>query len=198
VATTFFLVRHAAHALLGKILVGCRIDVCLDEAGRTQAGALAERFAGERLHGIQSSPRKRALQTAHPIAERAGLKIHIEPALDEIDCGEWSGRSFDDLRADVRWQQWNSERSSTRPPGGESMLEVQQRVVAHIERLSAREPETRMLIVSHGDVIRAAALYYLQLPIDAYASFDIDPASITTIRLDEAGGKVMALNAAAP
>jgi broad specificity phosphatase PhoE len=194
VPATFFLVRHAAHALLGKILVGCKIDVPLDDAGRAQAVVLAQRFAGERLRAIQSSPRKRALETARPIAERAGLQIEVEPALDEIDCGEWSGCSFEELRDDAQWQQWNRTRSTARPPGGESMLEVQQRMLGHLERAYAREPEAKMLMLSHGDVIRAAVLHYLKLPIDAYASFEIDPASVTTVAFDANGGKVVALN----
>jgi broad specificity phosphatase PhoE len=196
VSATFFLVRHGAHALLGKVLVGCKVDVCLDERGVEQAQALAERFAGERLVAVQSSPRKRAVQTARPIADRARLQIGIESAVDEIDCGEWSGRSFDDLRADPVWQQWNSVRSSTRPPGGESMREVQQRVVGHLERAHAHKPEARTLIVSHGDAIRAAVLHYMGLPIDAYADFEIDPGTVTTVVVAESGGKVVALNEA--
>ena len=193
---TFFLVRHGAHSLLGKVLVGCEVDVCLDERGHAQAEALAERFAGERLSGVQSSPRQRALETARPIAERVGRTVEIVQALDEIDCGDWSGRSFAELSSDACWQQWNSARSSTPPPGGESMLEVQQRIVAHLERTHARDREARTVVVSHGDVIRAAVLHYLKRPIDAYHTFEIDPGSITTLALDETGGEIIALNEA--
>jgi probable phosphoglycerate mutase len=146
---------------------------------------------------VQSSPRKRALETARPIARSDGLPTTIEPALDEIDCGAWSGRSFEELRDDPRWQQWNSSRSSTRPTDGESMQEVQRRIVDHIEHVHARAPEARIAMVSHGDVIRAALLHYLQRPIDAYHSFEIDPGSVTTLVIDDDGPKVVALNEAA-
>jgi probable phosphoglycerate mutase len=194
---TFFLVRHGAHALLGKVLVGCTVEICLDEHGRAQAEALARHFAGERVSAVQSSPRQRALQTARPIAARTGHTIDMEQALDEIDCGDWSGRSFEELHADPTWQQWNTARSSTRPPGGESMVEVQRRIVAHLERAHARDRQARTVVVSHGDVIRAAVLHYLKRPIDAYHTFEIDPGSVTTLVLEQSGGKIVALNGAA-
>jgi probable phosphoglycerate mutase len=132
-----------------------------------------------------------------PIAQSNDLPTDIEPALDEIDCGEWSGCAFAELRGDPRWQQWNSARGSTRPPSGESMQEAQQRMVDHIERTHAQAPGARIAMVSHGDIIRAALLHYLQRPIDAYHTFEIDPGSITTLVLDTSAARVVALNEAA-
>jgi probable phosphoglycerate mutase len=194
---TFFLVRHGSHALLGKVLVGRQVDIALDERGHEQALWLAKRFGGACLSAVQSSPRKRALETARPIAQSNDLPTDIEQALDEIDCGAWSGRSFEELRDDPRWQQWNSARSSMRPPAGESMQEAQQRMVDHIEHTHAQAPGARIAMVSHGDVIRAAVLHYLQQPIDAYHSFEIDPGSVTTLVIDDDGPRVVALNEAA-
>ena len=194
---TFFLVRHGSHALLGKVLVGRQIDISLDERGHEEALLLAKQFSGAGLSAVQSSPRKRALETAHPIARSNDLPTEIEPALDEIDCGKWSGCSFAELRGDPRWQQWNSARGSTRPPSGESMQEAQQRMVDHIERAHAQAPGARIAMVSHSDVIRAALLHYLQRPIDAYHTFEIDPGSVTTLVIDNDGPRVVALNEAA-
>ena len=129
---TIFLVRHGAHALLDRVLVGCKVDIPLDSIGRQQARALAERFSRESVDIVQSSPRARARQTAGPIAERVGVTLEVAPAVDEIDCGEWSGRSFDELASERAWQEWNVRRSVSRAPGGESMTEVQRRAV--IER----------------------------------------------------------------
>ena len=194
---TFFLMRHGSHALLGKVLVGRQIDISVDERGHEEALLLAKRFSGAGLSAVQSSPRRRALETARPIAQTAGLSAEIEPALDEIDCGEWSGCAFEELRGDPRWQQWNSARGSTRPPSGESMQEAQQRMVDHIERTHAQAPGARIAMVSHSDIIRAALLYYLQRPIDAYHTFEIDPGSVTTLVIDNDGPRVVALNEAA-
>ena len=77
------------------------------------------------------------------------------------------------------------------------MVEVQRRIVAHLERAHARDRQARTVVVSHGDVIRAAVLHYLKRPIDAYHTFEIDPGSVTTLVLEQSGGKVVALNEAA-
>ena len=77
------------------------------------------------------------------------------------------------------------------------MQEAQQRMVDHIERTHAQAPGARIAMVSHGDIIRAALLHYLQRPIDAYHTFEIDPGSITTLVLDTSAARVVALNEAA-
>jgi probable phosphoglycerate mutase len=77
------------------------------------------------------------------------------------------------------------------------MQEAQQRMVDHIERAHAQAPGARIAMVSHGDIIRAALLHYLQRPIDAYHAFEIDPGSVTTLVIDNDGPRVVALNEAA-
>jgi broad specificity phosphatase PhoE len=182
--TTFFLVRHGAHGLLGRVLVGCSIDVSLDELGRRQAQALAERFSRERVDAVQTSPRRRCRQTALPIAGRIGVPARIVPAVDEIDCGEWSGRTFDELGDDPRWTQWNASRATARAPGGESMAEVQLRIVGHLERMQSIHPAGRIVIVSHCDVIRAALLHCRDEPLDCYGQISFGPAAVATLELD--------------
>ena len=182
--TTFYLVRHASYALLGQVLAGCTLDVCLDQSGQRQVEALAKEFSRRRRIGaVQSSPRRRTLQTARPIAERIGRPLEVEQALDEVDFGEWSGRRFAELGRDPRWRAWNESRGKERPPGGESMAEVQRRVVAHLERVRDRDPAATVVVVSHCDVIRAALLHYRGQPLDAYAGISIPPAAVTILRL---------------
>ena len=77
------------------------------------------------------------------------------------------------------------------------MQEAQQRMVDHIERTHAQAPGARIAMVSHSDIIRAALLHYLQRPIDAYHTFEIDPGSVTTLVIDNDGPRVVALNEAA-
>jgi broad specificity phosphatase PhoE len=182
--TTFCLVRHASYALLGQVLAGCALDVSLDQAGRRQVEVLAKAFSRRRRIGaVQSSPRRRTLETARPIAERIGRPLEIEQALDEVDFGEWSGRRFAELGRDPRWRAWNESRGKERAPGGESMVDVQRRVVAHLERVRDRHPGAIVVVVSHCDVIRAALLYYRGQPLDAYAGISIPPGAMTVLRL---------------
>jgi broad specificity phosphatase PhoE len=189
--TTFYLVRHAAYRALGQVLAGCTLDVSLDHTGRRQVDALAKAFSRRRRIGaVQSSPRRRTLETARPIAERIGRPLEVEPALDEVDFGEWSGRRFVELARDPRWRAWNESRGTERVPGGESMAEVQTRVVAHLERVHHRHRGATVVVVSHCDVIRAALLHYRGQPLDAYAGISIPPAAVTILRLAHCGGAI--------
>jgi probable phosphoglycerate mutase len=190
----FFLVRHAAHELVDRILCGRMPGVSLGEEGRAQARRVAERLARERIAAIHTSPLERAQETAAPIAEGLRLAPEVHEALNEIALGEWAGRSFEDLSQDPRWQSWNSARAMSRPPGGESMLEVQARAVGHLERARAAHPDQAVVLVSHADVIKAALLYFLGMPIDGYRLFDISPASISTLVVGDWGAKVLSMN----
>src|SRR4051812_21792007 len=116
----FLLIRHASHDLLGRELVGRRSGVTLSKSGLAEAEALSRRLAQFPISEIHASPRERAIETARSIARQHGLEVRIAPELDEVDFGEWTGRSFDQLDGDPLWSQFNRDRALTRIPGGET------------------------------------------------------------------------------
>jgi probable phosphoglycerate mutase len=120
----------------------------------------------------------------------------MEDALIEIDFGAWNGRRFDSLQGDPEWQRWNAHRGAARPPGGESMGEVQGRTMRWATHAAGRHPDAAIVAVSHGDVIKAMVAAVLGLPLDHYARFDIDPASLTTIILWRDGARLLRMNEA--
>ncbi|KFG66910.1 histidine phosphatase family protein [Microvirga sp. BSC39] len=192
--TTFHLVRHAAHDRVGTILCGRMPGVHLGALGKAQAERLADRFANENVAAIHTSPLERAVETSEPIAARLGQSLEVSEDIAEIDFGAWSGTSFEALAQDPRWAAWNNARSNSRPPYGETMLEAQARIVGALEQLRHRYSDRTVILVSHSDVIKAALLYHLGLPVDAYGRFDIEPASISTLAVGDWGSKVLRLN----
>jgi broad specificity phosphatase PhoE len=196
VTTTFFLLRHAAHDNVGGFLAGRTPGIRLGEAGRAQAQRLAARISRETLAGVHASPRERTQETARAVADATGIgDIITEPALDEIDFGEeWSGKTFDQLNADPRWRRWNEVRSLARTAGGESMLDVQSRVLLLIERLATRYRNAAAALVTHADVIKALVCHVLGLSTDALVRFDIAPASVSSIAVDDWGARLISLN----
>jgi broad specificity phosphatase PhoE len=191
--TMLSFVRHGAHVQQDQVLVG-RADVPLSAKGREQAERVAERLRHERVDVLQSSPRQRTRETADCIAARLGKVVEIAPALDEVDTGNWAGRSFAELAADPEWQHWNAVRSTARAPHGESMLDVQVRITRHIESVCARHPDGSVVLVTHGDVIRSAVLYYLGISVDLYSRIQIDTGSLTTLLVGSWGAKLTLLN----
>ncbi len=197
-ATTVFLVRHAAHDRVDRVLCGRMPGVGLGEAGRRQAEALARRFARSGgVDAVWTSPLQRARETAEPVAARLGLSARASDALCEIDFGAWTGQAFDDLRDDPRWRRWNEARGGERPPGGESMAEAQARATGEVERARAEHPDGRVVLVSHGDVIKAVLAGVLGLSLDAHARFEIAPGSVSALAVWDGGRKVLSMNEAA-
>lgn len=193
-----FLLRHAAHDTVGSGLAGRAPGITLGPDGLAQAGRLARRMAGQTLAAIYASPRERTRQTADAVAEGRSLDVTIASELDEIDFGRWSGNTFDTLNQDPLWRQWNAARSVARTPGGESVLDVQRRVVGLIERAATAHAGHAIALVSHADVIKAAVSYHLGLPVDAWQRFDIAPASVTVIDVGDWGARLLTLNEEVP
>ncbi|MEN3377074.1 MAG: hypothetical protein V7604_2429 [Hyphomicrobiales bacterium] len=182
---TVYLVRHGVHDLLGKVLCGRMDGVGLSPAGHGQASRLAEQFTDVSVDLVASSPRQRALETAQPIAGTLNLPLRIDAEMDEIDLGDWTGAPFARLDDDPRWHAWNGRRATSRPPRGESMRELQTRVVDHLERV--RLSGNNAVIVSHAEPIRAAILFYREINLDAFASVAVDPASVTVLTMSRSG-----------
>lgn len=192
--TIFHLVRHAAHDRVGTVLVGRLNGVHLSLAGRAQARGLAEHFRREEIAAVLSSPRERAQETAEPVAQALGTTHRVSNALDEVQMGGWQGRSFGDLSENPHWQRWNSARSMVRPPNGETIAEVQARVLAELLHLHATVPGEQLVLVSHAEPIRAMLLHILGVSPDQWSRIEIEPASISTIALDDAGGRILRMN----
>lgn len=190
----FHLVRHAAHERVGTVLVGRLNGVHLSLRGRSEARELAGHFAREDIVAVISSPRERAQETAEPIADALEQTHRVSNALDEVNFGGWQGHSFSALAEDPAWQRWNACRSMVRPPRGETIAEVQARMLAELLHLHATAPGGQFVLVSHAEPIRATLLHLLGLGADRWAAIEIEPASITTIVLDESGGRILRMN----
>lgn len=192
--TTFFLIRHAACDGLGQKLWGRTPGICLNEKGETQAQHLAERFRNIELSAIYSSPLERAMQTATVVAQNMKLDVRTSAAANEIDFGEWTGKTFEELSSDEQWRRFNSHRSMTMIPGGESFLEVQNRIVKEIEELAVQHGKAHIAIVSHADVIRAAVAYFAATPIDMFERFQISPCSVSVVEVDKQSVRLLSVN----
>ncbi len=191
--TILFLVRHAVHDLVGKALVGRAPGVPLSPEGVRQAEGLRHRFAREPIVRLLSSPIQRCLETAAILAGAHDCVVEPVDDLLEIDCGEWTGSSFDSLAQDPRWHAWNDERHQTAIPGGETMRAVSMRVSRLLDLLT--DQSGPVVLVTHADVIKAAIAGLIDMPLKLHHRLLIDPASITTIEMWEPGaGQIVRMN----
>ncbi len=156
-------------------------DVPLSPDGQAQAVALADRFAGQDIAAVATSPVQRARETAAPLAARLTLTPVAEPGFAEIDFGRWTGLRFDALDGDPAWEAWNRLRSLACCPGGESMHGAQSRALTALDGLRASHRGGEIVVVSHADIIKALLAPALGLSLDHLHRLRIDPASVSTL-----------------
>jgi broad specificity phosphatase PhoE len=155
-ATSVYLARHGqtAYNLEGRFQG--HLPVPLDATGRSQAAELAERAAAHDFRVMWCSPLLRARETADIVGARIGLEPREDARLMETDAGDWTNRSFAEVRAEA--QELFDAFASADPgfafPGGESFSEQDERVEAALREIEAGELPA--LVVCHGMVIRAA------------------------------------------
>jgi probable phosphoglycerate mutase len=186
-------VRHGAFDA-GPRLAGHTPGLALSTEGRGQVRRLATRLQATAAGVVYSSPVQRALETATLIAAALRLAPQIDAALDEVAFGTWQGQTFEALSLQPSWRQFNQFRTTTLMPGGGSLLQVQARVTAWMAAQASARPDATVIAVSHADVIRAAAAACLGVSLDLALRLEIDPASVSEIRIDEHAVIIRRLN----
>jgi probable phosphoglycerate mutase len=130
-------------------------DPPLNETGLRQAEALADALVGVPIATVYSSPLARAFETARIVGETLRLEPVPDPALREIDVGEWSGLTTAEIRERFPegWARQNAGGDGWEQ--GETHAAMSERVCTEAERIAAEHPGEQVLCVAHGGVIRA-------------------------------------------
>jgi len=192
--TTFLLIRHATTNSVGKRLSGRTAGVSLNPEGQEQAQKLAQRLEKLPITAIYSSPLARTVETAAPIAKLRQLQYKIKEDFIEIDFGDWTNKTFEELQKLPQFNNFNTFRSVTRIPSGELMLEAQTRIIAGLQKLCTQHPHQTVAVVSHADLIKAAVAYYAGIHLDLFQRIEISPASVSIIQLYEETARILVIN----
>jgi len=192
--TVFHLLRHGEHNVQGRICAGRMPGIVLSERGRAEAEGAAARLAHAGIAAIYASPLERTRETAEIVGRRLALPVNVLDDLNELDFGEWTGKTFDEVRQDPRWPVWAAHRSLSCIPAGETMRAVQRRVVEALMEMREQHPDEAVVVISHGDVIRSALVFALGMPLDFYGRIEVATASLSTMRIDATGIRVIAVN----
>jgi broad specificity phosphatase PhoE len=149
-------------------------DPPLNETGREQARDLAGRVADLSIAALFSSDLQRAHETATIVGERIGLRPVPDPRLREGNRGDWEGRYWfeierDDPRAFAAWRRAGAD---FRFPGGESLGEQLERVLAALSDIREAAPG-RALVITHGGAIRAALCHARGVGLERFHSFSV-------------------------
>jgi probable phosphomutase (TIGR03848 family) len=188
--TTILLVRHGENDWVKKHrLAGWIEGIHLNENGRNQATAAAERLASLPIKAIYSSPVLRCRETADPIANSLDLPVTILETVGEVRYGEWEGKKIKKLAKKKEWFTVQFFPSRMQFPGGDSLRGVQMRGVEAIEALAqAYDDNDMIVVVSHADLIKLVLAHYLGVHIDLFQRIIVSPASVSVLHLSANGG----------
>jgi broad specificity phosphatase PhoE len=151
--TELLLVRHGETDWNAEGKLQGHSDRPLNDYGRRQAQALADRLAGEDIDAVYASDLSRARETAEIVGAKLGLPVVVDPDLREKNWGNWEGLTSDE-RLHVEFE-------------GETSEAHRDRTLSAVQRIIERHPEGRIVVVTHGGSLRRiqAAVSGFALPV---------------------------------
>lgn len=193
-STKLVLVRHAVTAQTGPLLSGRTPGIDLSEKGVEQARAVGARLAVLPVAVVYASPIDRTQQTAAHIAGHHDLPVLELPGVIEADYGDWTGGAIVELAKTDLWKTVQIAPSRARFPDGESIAEMQSRMVSALEAVVAAHPGEIVVVVSHADPIKAAIAHFTGVHLDLFQRIAVSPASVTVFELGRYGAMLVKCN----
>lgn len=160
-------------------------DIELNKNGIEQAKLLGKRFQKIKVDEVYSSPLKRAVKTAEPVAQANGICVKTNECFKEINFGEWEGRTRDELSQvyGTQFDEFINEPESHTFPGETSFDIVTKRVAKGLNEVLKGKNNESIAIVSHGGIIRLMIKYLLDLNEPWYNKTWVDNTSVTFIEI---------------
>ncbi len=191
-----YLVRHGETAANRDGLGLGRSDLPLTARGSEQAAAIAAHLAATPLDRVYSSPLQRASVVASTIADGRAQSVELRHALIELDVGETDGLPIDLVRQHypgflAAWS--GPDAASTRMPGGESLADLQARLIPFLDELAGLDAPA-VAVVSHNFVLRVMLCHLLGLPILSFRSMTLDLGSVSTLSTRNGRTVIRSLN----
>ena len=152
------LVRHGRTAWnLQKRVMGW-LDEGIEPTSLRDAEAVARVLSIDDVGVIVASPLRRALETAAPLAELAGLTPRVDDRFGEMHVGPWEGLFEDDVadRWPVEWLRWRIEPHLVQMHGRETLSDLNARVAEALDEMAAESAVPGVAVVfTHDAVVRA-------------------------------------------
>ena len=168
----------------------------LTDRGVGQARALAAALAGDVPFVLYTSPLARAVETSAIISEAAGLTAVRIEGLEEADAGELTGLSGHQMRE--RYPEfsalWDADPGTAQMPGGESLLQVQERAWKAVTALGTRHGEATVVAVTHHFTIHSIVCRILDVPLGSLSRLRVDLGSVTRLELSKGSEALVSLN----
>ena len=164
--TRVYLMRHGEVHGDGNKRYNGHIDVDITEKGVEQMHRLAGLLDGKPVRAVYSSDLIRSVKGARIVAAKLGLEHTPVRALRERSVGQWEGMTAEEIqqRYPEDYKAWRTDLLNYRPPDGECLLDVRDRIMPEYRRLVANHPDQEIAMLLHGGVNRVILADVLGLP----------------------------------
>ncbi len=191
-----FLVRHGQTDWNINRRFQGQSDVPLNEAGRQQATALANRLSREHIDVLFASDLQRAYETARMIAAQHACEIRLDTRLREINFGAWEGLTYDEIKHNdpAVLAAREADIFTTAAPDGETLNQLTSRVESVLNDLHTQYADQTILIVAHGGPLQILLCLALNLSPSKYWQFHLASASLSKITYYPAGAIINLMN----
>ena len=195
--TTILLIRHGEVAGITPPRFRGRDDLMLTPHGVRQAELARDAVAaGWVPNAVYCSPRTRCVRTADAIASAFQLDAQPHHGLNDINYGAWQGMAVTEVAQ--RWPEelscWHTAPHTMRPPGGESLQEVQARAVDALHTIVHAHRRGIVVLVSHDSVIRVLLGHAFGLSLGGYWSLSPSPCGISEITFVDDHFTILSIN----
>ncbi len=183
----FLMIRHGQSE---ANFMGCfagHLDSPATELGLKQAKLAAEYVAKNyKVDAVYSSDLKRAAAVGKAVAKATGLMMQPDQRLREIDAGDWEGVSFDKLVSDFpSYQVWCKDIGNSKCEGGESVAQLQKRIVGRLKEIAKMHPGETIVITTHATPVRVTQCYAEGRPLSEMKDIPwVSNTSVTEIDYD--------------
>jgi alpha-ribazole phosphatase len=165
--TRIHLIRHGEVAGAGTPRYNGHADVALSPNGVAQYHAMKEKFAGIAISACYSSDLTRCVTGAEILGDHLGVEPVFDRNLRELDIGVWEGKTWTELREayPAEWRSRLADIVGYRVPGGENLLDLQERIMPVMDRIVAKHRGEEVLVVAHGGANRVILLNAIGAPL---------------------------------
>jgi 2,3-bisphosphoglycerate-dependent phosphoglycerate mutase len=176
-------IRHGETAWNVDTRIQGQLDIGLNAKGRWQAERAGAALAVDDIDVVYSSDLWRAYDTALSVAKPHGLTVQTDEALRERGFGDFQGKTFAEIEAAMPEQAllWRKRVPDFAPPGGESLLQLRERVTQCIRTLAEKNVGKHIVVVSHGGVMDVLYRAATGLDIQAARTWDLHNAAINRL-----------------
>lgn len=186
-----YFLRHGDTGLQGRYIGST--DAPLTDKGKTQVRQAAGLLQAKNISKIVCSPMLRCRQTLEQLA--LSCPCRFDELLREVDFGRWEGKKFREIvQGDKELvDSWVNDPATFSFPDGESLAAFNKRVAA-CKILLEKMVEEKILIITHGGIIRHLLCLLLGLDAEKYLLFEVKPGRVSSVQLYDEGGVLTAFN----